>query len=374
MGKFLNDLKRAFTAPKTRHMKKKINSMKDYMGFTKKLFEQMEQDAIFFKTCEEKFDRAVYGLTEPASPKWTYKQLTQHATNGNYFNDLHAHKINWYKIGDKELSEFETNTNNEIINQKATYENSQKTYNLQTLMDDINPDKIKSYNTYSIPTTSLQEYIKISENYRDFCRKIKQEIKKLFEKKQKEFETQRKNEKASLQLLQKHQQNLETYLNNNNFREALETWGTIQQTYAQLNTQENADNNKLINITYKLAKQTITNDIRTKIQSYCNKINKALTSYVQDTDYKNTTKLNRKDADELTKHTKDLTDLLYNCLNCDDQALLNIGITKNDITQIARNMTAITSPFLAQENTIPIKDLQYSNGLDTIKRILKNWQ
>ena len=62
MGKFLNNLKRAFTAPKTRHMQKKIDSMKDYMGFTKKLFEQMEQDAEFFKICEEKFDKSILRL------------------------------------------------------------------------------------------------------------------------------------------------------------------------------------------------------------------------------------------------------------------------------------------------------------------------
>ncbi|MGN1041377.1 MAG: hypothetical protein ACI4PJ_01385, partial [Acutalibacteraceae bacterium] len=284
MGKFLNDLKKAFTTPKTRHMQKKIDSMKDYMGFTKKLFEQMEQDAIFFKTCEETFNRAAYGLTEPASPKWTYQLLTQHATNGNYFNDLHAHKINWYKIGDRELSEFETKTNNEIINQQATYENPERTCNLKKLLDDINPKKAKSYNAYSIPPQSLQEYMKISENYRDFCRKIKKEIKKLFEKKQKEFETQRKNEKVYLQLLQKHQQNLETQLNKKDFKTALQTWTTIQNYYEQ----NNAATKQLTNTTYQIAKQTIQNHIKTRIETLCDNIKNTLTSYVNDNKYKNT--------------------------------------------------------------------------------------
>lgn len=371
MGEFLNDLKRAFTAPKTRHMKKKIDSMKDYMGFTKKLFEQMEQDAIFFKTCEEKFGQAVYGLTEPASPKWTYQQLTQHAKNRNYFNDLHAHKINWYKIGDRELSEFETNTNNEIINQKATYEDSKKTCNLQKLLDDIDPGKAKSYDAYSIPRQSLQEYVKISENYRDFCRKIKQEIKKLFKKKQKEFEEQRKNEKASLQLLQKHQQNLETYLNNNNFREALKTWDTIQQTYAQLNTQENADNNKLINITYQLAKQTITNDIRTKIQSYCNKINKALTSYVTDNKYKNTNQLERADKEKLRKLTEEFNTLISDCLTAEEHTLNTIGTSPENLNKILEHITAATSKFLDPTNKTPINEIEFSCALKSINSILK---
>ena len=58
MSTFFNNLKRKFTAPKTRHMEKKIKSMENYLGIAKKKFDQMQKDAEFYKGVQEELSKA----------------------------------------------------------------------------------------------------------------------------------------------------------------------------------------------------------------------------------------------------------------------------------------------------------------------------
>lgn len=225
MGTFLNNLKRAFTAPKTRHMQKKIDSMKYYMEFAKQLFEQMKNDANFFRKCEEKFDMAIRGMTGGINYTFTNQKLRSLTTqNTTIFADLYDHKINWYNIGDNELSTFEAETNEQLGKLHHTNEHTvtELLINLQRNVPGLPVST--DYRQNIINQTQLTKYKNLLTQHTIFYRETKQKIKTLFETKNAEFEKQRKHERHSLQTLYHQLKPLETYLNDGHFAKAITIW------------------------------------------------------------------------------------------------------------------------------------------------------
>lgn len=370
MGTFLNDLKRAFTAPKTRHMQKKIDSMKCYMGPAKQLFEQMKQDAEFFRECEEKFDIAIRGMTGGIDYVLANQKLRSiKSEQTTIFADLYDHKIHWYNIGDNELSTFEAETNNTLgtLEQTNNGQVAELLINLRRNVPGL-PENDR-YGPNTINLNQLKQYKALLNKHKIFCRETKRQIKTLFEKKRKEFETQRKHEKDSLRALQKQTETLQDYLNTKNFADALKIWHEIHLQHA--NSAANQEN-PLTTKTYIVTRASIIDRVKNEIRNLCKDITNTLTSYEQYDKYKTDTQLTTKHQVQLTNSYDQLTNLIQQLTIGAKDFLPEIGTCADNLNQILKDIHAATSQFLADNNTTPISKIHLPKS--SIDTILDDWE
>lgn len=369
MGTFLNDLKRAFTAPKTRHMQKKIESMKYYMGFAKQLFEQMKNDADFFRKCEEKFDIAIRGMTGGIDYALANQKLRSISERTTIFADLYDHKIHWYNIGDNELSTFEAETNNKLGELKQTNEDqvAELLINLRRNVQGLK--ECDDYGPNRINLNQLQQYKALLKTHKIFCRETKQQIKTLFEKKRKEFETQRKHERDSLRTLQKQNDSLQYYLNKEKFADAIKIWHEIDQTLAKSAASQETP---LTTNNYIITRASIIDRVKNEIRNLCNDITNTLTSYEQYDKYKTDTRLTTKHAHNLRKSYRKLETLIQQLTTSVTDYLPDIGTCADSLNQILEDIHAATSKFLDDNNTTPISKIHLPES--SIDKILDDWE
>lgn len=370
MGKFLNNLKRAFTAPKTRHMKKKINSMKDYMGFTKKFFEQMKQDAEFFKSCEEKFHDAIRNLWVPLLEERLverdYRLAARFLCGGekNIFQQIYDHKINWYYMEDKDIQNFANTTNKKLSEFQGEYNsNDSIKESVQTMSDDL------QQNSVNFDKNKLKPFIKFLKSHRDFCRETKQEIKKFFETKQKEFEKSAEENLTVFSRLELLTNQFETNLNEKKFKDALNSLKEIINWY---NTQKSSSSNldeKVILKNYTIVNKYVSDSIKKEISNPFNDIIKKLDSI------KSYDGLDHEKHKELEDQYFKLIKTINSLLEIENNILTSIGTSKTNINLIKINIKDIVEPFLYKTTETKTFDKQtINNQITTVENILNQWK
>lgn len=369
MGTFFNDLKRAFTAPKTRHMQKKIDSMKYYMGFAKQLFEQMKNDADFFRKCEEKFDIAIRGMTGGINYVLANQKLRSISEQTTIFADLYDHKIHWSNIGDNELSTFEAETNNKLGELKQTNEGQVKELLINLRRNVQGLQECDDYRPNRIDLNQLRQYKALLQTHKIFCRETKQKIKTLFEKKKAEFETQRKYEKDSLKKLHNKTKSLQTFLNKENFADAIKIWHEISLKHAESAASQE---NPLITKHYIITRASIIDRVKNEIRKLCNDITNTLTSYDKCNDYKTDTRLTTTHQVQLTNSYDKLENLIQQLTIGAKDYLPEIGTCADNLNHILKDIQTATSKFLDDNNTTPISKIHLPES--SIDKILDDWE
>lgn len=374
MGKFSNDLKRKFTASKTRHMDKSIESMKDSTGFIKKLLKQMESDAVFFKTCEEKFDRAIHYISADMRFARASRCLYTTTDQENIFKEIYAHKINWYYMGDDDISDFATSTNDALG--KLNLDDSSAIEHMFSILEHSISVSAKCKDPYYTDTTPAQrkQIIQLLEKYKKFCRETKQKIKDLFEITKKQFEKSAKKEGYSLNQLSQLTNTLEKALAESNFTDALNTLAKIETWYTKERSESNNSGRIVTDKTHLIAKNYISNFIKTKLRTLCNDINKKLESYIEAYEGKESNTLTYKERSTLNNLYTTLEDLILQCLNADQNTLESIGISEPQLTPLRTYMYQAVYPFLFNSQPIKICDINIDAYVDSVNDILKKWK
>ena len=184
MNKFFNNLKRKFTAPKTRDMQKKIESMEDYLGPAKKKFEQMKTDAEFYKGKQEELSLAQRKLksggklftnyiAEILYKEKTYK-VNPSASPSAFLTGVTDYKSDTLKNNENYIKE-RKELGEEFRESSMGFSNA-----VRTQTSEVKNDR----DVKALSTTQCSELLKKGE---EFCRKYKQEIKDIFEEKKKQF-------------------------------------------------------------------------------------------------------------------------------------------------------------------------------------------
>lgn len=367
MGTF----KRLFTAPKTRDMGKKINSMKYCTETTKKLLEQIKGDAVFFKTCEEKFCKTIYYMTGVIDYRATLKALRGVEQNyNNIFQEIHAHKINWYYMDDKDISSFAKETNDKIesLCQKHRQTLNSFVYSLNRNIDECKTNS--SCGRSPILSTQQQQFIESLTAYHNFCRDTKRTIKDIFEAKKKQFEREEQKEQTALKELNNLTTELQHAINATKLTDTINTWGKIEKSYAT---------KKLTNVEtrlYTITKNNTSNFIKTNISDLCNSIIEELESYIDAYRGKEDCQLTCKESNNLQNSLKILENRISQCTTADKNALKSICVVCDKLSSLRDFMHNIVSQFLTNTKKIKICEMNnntfsfYKKGVD---KILNEW-
>lgn len=378
MGKFLDNFRMKLAPLRTKYMGKKIKFMDDYLGFTKKLLKQMESDAVFFKTCETQFYDAYIQVSCSRYSSDYFEEavetlsITKPAYK-NIFEQLYAHKINWYYMGDKDISNFASCTNKKLDEFKQKYEN--------TIYDLFHTTRrqVKDTREYEDDSTPITEekrhkFLLMLKQHQSTCRYIKRKIKILFEIKKKQFEKSAKTEETSLKKLNELTKDLTKALKALDFTDALNIWTKAENWYAEHQTTYYRQPEKLTTKTHLIAKNYISNFIKTKLRTLCNDINKKLESYIEAYEGKESYTLTYKDHSTLNNLYTTLEGLILQCLNADQNTLESIGISEPQLTPLRTYMYQAVYPFLYPSGQINICDINIDAYMHSVNDILKQWK
>lgn len=195
MNKFFNNLKRKFTAPKTRDMQKKIESMEDYLGPAKEEFEQMKRDAEFYKKAQEELSLAQRKLKSGGKLFTNYIAEIEYKTVSDLGSTV--------KTSSQELPQPSSAASIFLYGVLKypcpTLENDEDYKNeIKQLENDFPKDSMGFETALATPNPSLtnrhskivyspDECLEVLEKYEKFCRTCKQKIKDIFEEKKKQF-------------------------------------------------------------------------------------------------------------------------------------------------------------------------------------------
>ncbi len=176
MGTFFNDfknnLKRKFTAPKTRDIPKKIESMNDYLGLAEAEFKKMQEEAVFYKGVETELSKAPRALKSGG-------ELFKGYTVEKPFEEMSRESAFLYGIWNYKCTTLENddyyNTERQTLEDAFTYESS------------LLENAVRTKTSENQQAYSPDKCLELFKKYEKFCRTCKQKIKDAFEQKKKQF-------------------------------------------------------------------------------------------------------------------------------------------------------------------------------------------
>ncbi len=264
MGEFFNNFKRKFTAPKTRHMPKKIASIEDYLGLENTKFEQMKKDAEFYKTAQEGLHKARRALKSGDKLFEGYTVETSYPDSPDLSSapSLFLKAILDHKCDTLQTDEEYTR---DLANLTKQFGDDSKKFTAPPTKENRNLLNKTTGTNYP-----YAECLQILEKYEKFCRKCKQKIKDAFETEIKQF----KREKAGLMQLR----NLTRKFNKSaDYQEILAIWTNVRHWRTDhgkpIQPLEPHDPiERVYTHTFNLAKQIVPEAIETWIAKESNSI------------------------------------------------------------------------------------------------------
>ncbi|MGN1041788.1 MAG: hypothetical protein ACI4PJ_03570 [Acutalibacteraceae bacterium] len=279
MSTFFNNLKRKFTAPKTRHMEKKIKSMENYLGIAKKKFDQMQKDAEFYKGVQEELSKAQRKLKSGGELFKGYTAEIEYKTVSDLGSTV--------KTSSQELPQPSSAASIFLYGVLKypcpTLENDEDYKNeIKQLENDFPKDSMGFETALATPNPSLtnrhskivyspDECLEVLEKYEKFCRTCKQKIKDIFEEKKKQF-SKEKTELAELSKLTK------GFEEGKKPKEILDKWDEIRKwRYAKIKYLKPLEKNdtareEVYTQIYELAKKIVPTAIENWIKTESEKI------------------------------------------------------------------------------------------------------
>lgn len=268
-------------------MKKKIESMEDYLGIAKKKFEQMKTDAEFYKDKQEELSLAQRKLksggklftnyiAEILYKEKTYK-VNPSASPSAFLTGVTDYKSDTLKNNENYIKEREE-LGEEFRESSMGFSNA-----VRTQTSEVKNDR----DVKALSTTQCSELLKKGE---EFCRKYKQEIKDIFEEEMKKFSKEKTALKELNDLIKKF--NL-----SKKFDEIITAWHSVSDWYNKncstlIDKEQNPVTQvytKALDIAKEKVPKAIGQHIKTEFTGICEALKKINRLYTQRSDIPNST-------------------------------------------------------------------------------------
>lgn len=241
-------------------MPKKIASIEDYLGLEKTKFEQMQEDAEFYKTAQDKLSKARRALKsgDKLFEGYTAETSSQQLPPLSSAPSLFLTGILDYKCTTLDTNEDYKNDKKQLTDELETY-----SYQLNNAVRTKTSENHEAYST--------DQCLNVFKKYEEFCRKCKQKIKDAFEQKMKQFSKEKTKLKALNGLIEEFNQSKGS-------DKIITAWQNVRDWYQKNKPSSSAKSgekpvtqvyNKALEIAKKIVPTAIENCINDESEAIC---------------------------------------------------------------------------------------------------------